>query len=462
MKLSSRFLLLLSLFGSAYAQTGYFQHVVVIVQENRTPDNLFGSNPNFEQGVDIATSGLNSQGQTIPLTGVALANCYDMSHSHTAFEEMYNNGQMNGADLEAVAVNSGCNLPTNPQFKYVDNATGTVQPYFDIASQYGWANRMFQTNQGPSFPAHQFILSGTSAPTTNSLLFASENPNPQGTAGCIAPAGATVALIDPSGKETSKQYPCFEHPTLTDLLDDAPSGPIDWRWYAPTAGSIWTAPNAINHMCVPSKVDGKLQCTGSDWVNHVVIPQTGVLTDIRNCALPPVSWVIPDGAESDHAGINKGLGPSWVASVVNAIGTSCGYWTSTAILITWDDWGGWYDHVPPYRIGQSNGWGLSYVYGFRVPLLVVSAYTPRGYVDNDVHDFGSILRFIETNFGFIGEPLGPIGPGDYADAYADDLHEFFLATTPRTFQTIPSAQDASYFLHDSSPPTDPDDDGDED
>jgi phospholipase C len=385
-----------------------------------------------------------------------------LSHAHKAFEEMYDNGAMDGADLVASNPSKGCQLPANPQFKYVDNSTGTVQPYFDIASRYGWANRMFQTNQGPSFPAHQFLLSGTSAPTTNSTLFAAENPSPQGTAGCIAPSDATVVLINPEGQETSKQYPCFEHPTLTDLLDDSPSGTINWRWYSPTAGSIWTAPNAIKHMCVPATIDGQLKCTGSDWVNHVVIPQTEVLTDIRNCNLASVSWVIPDGAESDHADVNKGLGPSWVASIVNAIGNNCGYWADTAILITWDDWGGWYDHVRPYRIGQSNGWGTSYVYGFRVPLLVVSAYTPQGYVDNNVHDFGSILRFIETNFGSFGRPLGPIGPGDYADAYADDLHSFFTLRTPRAYLKISSSQDASYFLHDTSPPTDPDNDGDED
>jgi phospholipase C len=459
MKFASRFLLLLLLFGSAHAQSNRrFAHIVVIFQENRTPDNLFGSNPTFEPGVDIATSGLNSKGRKIPLKAVPLANCYDLSHMHSAFVETYDKGKMDGADKVKIHMSTGCTLPNDPQFKYVDNSTGTVQPYFDLASQYGFANRMFQTNQGPSFPAHQFIISGTSAPTTDSTLFAAENPNPQTVVGCIAPAGTTVRLVDPAGNETSAQYPCFEHPTLTDLLENSPF-PISWKYYTPNAGSIWVAPNAIQHMCVPATVDGKLKCTGSDWVNHVVIPQTGVLTDIQNCQLPAVNWVIPDGAESDHANVNKGLGPSWVASIVNAIGnSSCGYWNDTAILITWDDWGGWYDHVPPYRIGQSNGWGTGYVYGFRVPLLVVSAYTPKGYVDNNVHDFGSILHFIETNFGFFGRPLGPIGPGYYADAYADDLHGFFTLRQQRSFQKIATTLDANYFLHYSAPAIDPDDD----
>jgi phospholipase C len=167
--------LLGSTFARAQQERNRFDHVVVIIQENRTPDNLFGSNPNFEPGVDIATSGLNSKGKNIPLKATALAGCYDLNHMHSAFVQMYDEGKMDGADKVQVQPNPGCKVPGDTQFKYVDNSQGTVQPYFDLASQYGWANRMFQTNQGPSFPAHQFLLSGTSAPTRNSSLFVAEN-----------------------------------------------------------------------------------------------------------------------------------------------------------------------------------------------------------------------------------------------------------------------------------------------
>ena len=456
----------LALLGStfAYGQSGQFQHVVVIVQENRNPDNLFGSNPSFEAGVDIATSGINSKGQQIPLGPVPLASCYDLGHVHSLFLKQYDGGKMDGADKVKVLINPGCQVPENPQFKYVDNSTEQIQPYFDIATQYGWANRMFQTNQGGSYPAHQFVFSGTSAPTTNSDLFAAENPikSPGAPTGCIAATGQTVTMIDPTGKEGYAQYPCFEHPTLSDLLEDAQSGPIDWRYYTLSPGSIWTAPNSIQHICEPQIVNGELVCAGPDWIEHVIIPQTTILTDTKNCNLPPVSWVMPGGADSDHAGSNKGTGPAWVASIVNAIGLSkCGYWQNTAIFITWDDWGGWYEHVPPYSIGQQNGWGVSYTYGFRVPLLVVSAYTPAGYVDNSNYDFGSFLRFIETVFGPPGDPLGPIGPGDYADSYANDLSAFFTLNTPRPFKKIQAKYDADYFLQRTTPDTDPDDDVDD-
>jgi len=428
-----------------------FQHIVFVIQENRTPDNIFGSDPNFEPGVDIATSGLNSKGATVPLTPVALADCYDLGHGHSSFEAGYNGGAMNGFDKIGTDSASGCVPGPNPEFRYVDNSTGTVQPYFDLATQYGFANRMFQTNQGPSFPAHQFLLSGTSAPTTNSDLFAAENPLGDN-AGCISAPSAYVYFIDPAGVESSTGFPCFDHPTLVDLLE--PAG-LTWRYYAvPAYSYAWNAPLAISALCNPQvSAGGVPACAGSEWENVTMNPAT-VLTDIKNCNLANVAWVTPTGQNSDHARSNTGGGPSWVASIVNAVGTSsCGYWQNTAILITWDDWGGWYDHVPPPRIGQSNGWGVSYVYGFRVPLVVVSAYTPAGYVSNTNHDFGSMLRFVETNFG-----LSLIGPGIWADSYADDLMEFFPLGLPNAFHAISSQLDADHFINDKEPPTDPDDD----
>jgi phospholipase C len=445
-----------------------FKHIVIIFQENRTPDNLFGSNPKFEPGVDLAINGVNSKGKTIRLTAIPLANCYDLSHAHSAFEA----DLTQGFDQDPVVASAECPLPPNPQFKYVDNSTGTVQPYFDLAENYGFANRMFQTNQGPSFPAHQFIFGGTSAPKTNSSLFTAENMQNTKYAGCIAQTGGTVALIDRFGSETSHPpiYPCTDHPTLTDLLDAARPH-ITWRYYAPTPGLIWTAPDAIAHICRPNQAH--TQCTGRAWKNGEVVPDNPaqVLTDIASCELQKVSWVIPTKDESDHARSNTGLGPQWVASIVNAIGQqpACThgetYWNDTAIFIAWDDWGGWFDHVRPFAVNaQPNdppAWGDGYTYGFRVPLLVVSAYTPAGYVSNGILDFGSILYFIEQNFG-----LGFIGPGttrysNYADYHArgrGKLQDFFGLAQPRGFVAIPTTTPLAYFLHAPRSAEGPDDD----
>ncbi|MFZ0958184.1 MAG: alkaline phosphatase family protein [Candidatus Sulfotelmatobacter sp.] len=430
-----------------------FQHVVVIFQENRTPDNLFQDPVLVANGADIASSA-NSLGQTIPLSPIDLGTAganpqnYDLSHAHSAFVSMYDGGKMDGASLIPCTPAANCppNAHPNAQFMYV--MPSDVQPYFALAEQYTFGDRMFQTNEGPSFPAHQFILSGTSAPTATSPLFASENPI-QTTAGCIAPVTNTVVMIDATGSETNSppEYPCFDHPTLTDLLDTAG---ITWRYYAPSAGSIWTAPDAIEHICQQQTINGTLTCTGPDWTGNVVIPEWQVLEDISNGNLPQVSWIIPDGASSDHAESNNGSGPSWVASIVNAIGNSQ-YWANTAIIITWDDWGGWYDHVAPKVVDDGVSWGSGYVYGFRVPLVVVSPYAKAATIDHTTHDFGSVLKFIETTFN--------LPSLNYADAPADDLSSCFTMTqTPITFQTIPAPLDAAHFINDKSPPTDPDDD----
>jgi hypothetical protein len=223
-------------------------------------------------------------------------------------------------------------------------------------------------------------------------------------------------------------------------------------------------------MCVPSNG----VCTGSDWVNHVLpyLDPPRVLTDIGNpnCsahALAQVTWVIPSHPYSDHGGQSTGYGPYWVGDIVNAVGNSpCGYWNNTAILITWDDWGGFYDHVPPPPPRNQ------YELGFRVPLLVVSAYTGvknsdgtySGYVSCPTpvsptcpfEDFGSILRFVENNFG-----LTRIGSGGYADAQANDLDPgFFSLKTGRPFQAIPGLPyDSTFFTTNQvSPNEDPDDD----
>src|SRR5262249_15622953 len=161
-------------------------------------------------------------------------------------------------------------------------------------------------------------ISGTSAPSppqeASSNLFASENTN-NGT-GCAAPSTATVQVIDPTGSEAQTIYPCFEHSTLTDLLN---AQSISWRYYTPLPGSIWTGPNAIQHMCGPNAPPpNATACEGSDWKNGVILKQAQVLKDIANGQLPSVSWVIPTGQASDHPSVNDGSGPSWVAAVVNA------------------------------------------------------------------------------------------------------------------------------------------------
>ena len=337
---------------TAYPQNGYtpgpqtstFRHIVVIFQENRTPDNLFYAlcatqscsvTPNALQYNIQTTAWANQNSAPIKPGPIALANTYDLSHAHSAFTAMCDadprSGEcrMDGAINIACSPETGTTCPAHPQYKYVSNANGAIQPYLDLATQYGWANYMFQTNQGPSFPAHQFIFGGTSAPSAadDALgTFAAENMINSGVsgtsaiAGCIAASNTTVQLINSVGIEdpTAKIYPCFEHQTIPDVLP--PGDTVTWRYYAPSAGSIWTAPDAIQHICQSSGYSGI--CEGQLFKDNVDLKPADVLTDIAACNLRALSWVIPSGANSDHAKGNTGGGPAWVASIVNAIGPS--------------------------------------------------------------------------------------------------------------------------------------------
>ncbi len=504
MKATTKSLLLLSvLLGAALvtAQTApppspfppNIKHVVVIFQENRTPDNLFQGLFGLP-GYNISNVDPNGN----PLQPVALANDFDLSHSHSNFEFELNNP---GLPVKPIC-NGDPNCPMPPtanQFMFVQNTPVTnsdgspghlLDPYLTFAQQYGWGNLMFQTNQGPSYPAHQFIFGGTSALTASDdsiSTFISENFGPKGAAaGCLAPTNAVNSQVspNPSGvcpagctcyngnlvKECSlSNNPagnafCATHSTMVTQFNNATT-PITWRYYTPSEGSIWTAPNAINGICQPSGGT----CTGPAFTNatpKVDTNDTDILRDIQACQLRQVSWVIPDGRWSDHAKSNQGLGPSWVASVINSIGTQpqCAagtmdagetLWNDTAIVVTWDDWGGWFDHVTPNILDLTcsmltNCQG-DYQYGFRVPLVVVSAYTPQGYINNAPHDFGSILRMIQGVFGL---PVGGLG---FADARANtDLRNFFTLTTARSYTVVPSQKDASYFLSLTGPFVEPD------
>ena len=438
------------------------QHVVVIVQENRSTDNMFQDPILIKRGADIQNYGINSKGVKVPLTPVALGTNWDNNHFHSSFLKMYDGGKMDGADKIPLGCQiHPCTPPLDRPFNYVQ--ASDVQPYFTLAETYTFGDRMFQTNQGPSFPAHQFIISGTSAPSApgkpNSNLLVADNqtggPNP-GITGCLAPAGEYTLLIDPANpdpntNETQQAFPCYEHPTLTDLLDNKG---ISWRYYTWAPAFLWNGPNAIQHICGPTPgIPNATACGGAIWQRSVVVNSPQVLTDIQNGQLAGVAWVTPSIPQSDHpgAGVQDNEGPSWVASIVNAIGASS-YWSNTAIIITWDDWGGWYDHVAPPVIN-------SYEYGFRVPLIVVSPYAKAAYVSHQVNDFGSILKFIEQTFNLPAVAPGAAPP--YADmaATTSDLSDCFDFTqTPLTFHTVQAKLNANYFIHDTRPAVNPDDD----
>jgi phospholipase C len=411
----------------AMAKAGRIEHVVIIVQENRSVDNLF----QFLPGADTQSWGLNSKNQHVRLAPESLTAPYDVQHNHLpAWETEYNRGAMNGFDRAPSSCTRKGQCPPQDERAYAYVPQADVQPYYTMAQEYAFGDEMFQTSEGPSFPAHQYVVSGTSTTYDGSSYRVAEDPGHQ-LGGCDSPPQTKVRLITGTGNEDRRIFPCFDRSSIFTLLDRAGIG---WRYYqASTGAGLWHAVDALR----------PIWSNHTEYAANVIAPPSRVLNDIGKDDLASVVFVTPTAAESDHAGVTNGTGPAWVASVVNAIGESS-YWDSTAIIVTWDDWGGWYDHVKPVVRN-------SYELGFRVPLIVISPYAKTGFVSHVPYEFGSILKFTETAFG-----LGSLGT---TDAGANDLTACFnFHQTPRRFEPVSAREKAGYFLTQPLDPRDPDDD----
>jgi phospholipase C len=384
-------------------------HIVVVIQENRSVDNLFGGFP----GADTASTAPTLTHGTVALRPVGLQDGVDVDHSHTYFLKQYDHGKLDGFDTPSSSAFIGAATATTDGLGYVP--ADQTKPYRDLARQFTFGDRMFQSNSGPSFPAHLYFIAGTSQSI-------SENPAAS-VWGCDGPASVLVdrladndpgASDDPATPETpilqSPISPCVDPPTLADMLD---AHNVSWKYYAPQintrTGDIWSAYGAIKHIRY-----------GGDW-SHIVSPENTIIDDIKQNRLPQVSYVVPNFRESDHAGTTDGSGPDWVAAIANTLGASP-YWKDTVLVVTWDDWGGWYDHVkPPHR----DRMGM----GFRVPLIVASPYARAGYVSHTTYEFGSILRFVEDTFG-----LGSLGGTDVTSQSIADVLD--LNAAPRAYTAV--------------------------
>ena len=419
----------------ALAPGNYIKHVVVIVQENRSFENIFAGWP----GADAPLRGKISTGATVALHQMTYADdCFtidgqqwcDLGHLWHQAMQGWNNGKMNGFDQEAVGTTGGGPRAGTIPYAYLDHAE--IAPYRTLAAQYVLADHMFPTEFGTSFTAHQDLIAGTTqVDSTHSLV---DIPLPGPPWGCEAMPQTFTQLVNLQRQiSTPGPFPCFDqYATIADTLD---AKHVSWKYYAPSvgvfAGSVWSAFSAIKHVYY-----------GPDW-NKVVTPETRVLTDPAHGALPEVSWVIPDLLWSDHPVVQSNLGPSWVGDVVNAIGHSK-YWKSTAIVLLWDDWGGFYDNVPPKQ--------LDYVgLGIRVPCVIISPYARKGQVVHTQYEFGSILKFIEETYG-----LASLNTSDHRANSLTDSFDFTQA--PRKFVTVPTKYPASYFIRQPQSIKAPDDD----
>jgi phospholipase C len=420
----------------------YISHVVVIIQENRSFENFFTGYPGAnappsgcaipETNARSATSrrvARRGSSSDCPKGDISVAlkpitfNYVDLGHDWQASQVSWDNGKMDGFSKFC------CAGGPYPAYSYVKQSL--ITPYWDMAQQYVLADEMFPTEWGGSFTGHLTLVAGTD--NIEQAPSEAEIDNPQRAPyDCDSPPGTKSSYV------TSKQvveankgpFPCFDQwNSIAEVLDNAG---ISWKYYATKKldAGIWEPFEAMQYVRY-----------GPDWAPNIIAPQTKILTDPGKGDLASVSFVTPSLADSDHPPINgqKGsdLGPSWVASVVNAIGKSS-YWNSTAIIVLWDDWGGWYDNSKPPQLDYR---GL----GFRVPCIIISPYAKTGYVDSTQYEFGSVLKFIEEVYG-----TGSIGPTSqgYTDQRATSLDAAFdFSQQPRPFTPIGSKYPLSHFLH---------------
>jgi phospholipase C len=392
---------------------GKIKHIVYIVQENRSFDNLFQGYP----GADTVSSGKNSKGETIKLKPYPLGQPYDIDHSDQAMFAACNGaGSLPGTDCRMDGFNLEQTIggPKNAEYVYVPHYQS--KPYFDMAHEWVLADRMFQSQLDESFVAHQYIIAAQADWSVNL---------PTGRWGCGGGKYDLVETILTDRSYGPEIKPCYDYKTLGDELDAAK---LSWRFYAAhygsdssDAGAEWSGYQAVRHIVY-----------GPDW-KKVISPNWKFITDVRAGKLANFTWITPVCDDSDHVNCPGDYGPSWVTALVNTVGKSK-FWDSTAIFVQWDDWGGLYDHVPP---PYQNRDGL----GFRVPLLVISPYAKHDYVSHVQYETASVLRFAEDLWG-----LGRLAAADRrATSPGRDCFDF--SQPPRPFVKINAPKRPRFFMH---------------
>ena len=389
------------------------RHVIVVIQENRTFNNLFASsiltNGKGYPGADTTQTAIIN-GKKIPLTSTPFEYPADPSHSHASLTGEWNHGKMDGFPKDQVYANPGFpSPPPNFTLAYVPDSETLI--YNELAQRYALADKNFAPRLVPTFPGHIFLITAQSQ--------AADDPTDPTNWGCDSKPGSTVPIFSTGERVIFPGvFPCFNNPTIGDLMDQ---GKVSWKYYTGAIGNTTDAAvnvyDAIKHIRY-----------GPDWTRNIDTPMSDVLSDIQNCKLPQVAYVTPTWLNSDHAGDLSNGGPAWVGSIYLAIeqsilssSPSCRYYGNTAMIVTWDDSGGWYDQVPPPPGPGTTNWG------FRVPIVVVSPWAHSGYkpgktgytpfVSHTVRETTSIIRFIEKNWG-----LGTLGK---CDASGDDLSDMF-------------------------------------
>jgi phospholipase C len=372
------------------------QHIVIVMQENRSFDSYFGTYPGAD-GIPMK-HGVPTVCSIDPKTKICVKPYHDTADRnaggpHDAIDGLHdiNGGKMNGFERQARAgryaachgaegVNTpGCSLdPGSPDVMGYHNQH-EIPNYWDYARHFVLQDHMFESVNSWSLPAHLALVSGWSA-------HCSKPGDPLScTTTATAPFGAT-------GVGRQVDYPWTD---LTYLLHRYH---VSWRYYVSNGDQPDCANNQMfcRRVAQAAKTPGiwnplpRFDTVVSDHQLGDIVPLRNFFQAATKGKLPAVSWITPSQAVSEHPPALVSAGQAYVTRLINAVMRSPN-WSSTAIFLAWDDWGGFYDHVvPPVVDGQR--------YGMRVPALVISPYARRGFIDHQILSFDAYLKFIEDDF----------------------------------------------------------------
>jgi phospholipase C len=348
------------------------KRVIYLMLENRSFNNIFGKFPGVRGSLVGVENGVEKPLIRCPdwLPG-------DIPHDQAAHRFCVNGGKMDGFGTGMFGSVYGYTIFDEAQ----------IPSYWHWAREYAISDNFFASATGPSYPNHFFFVAGTAGGAIDNPENIEVRKLDDGTNfkswGCDAVGEERFVFVkDPAGN-LMKHGTCFRFPTVGEQLTEAG---IDWAYYSAVPGQqgyFWNAYNGIENVFHTDL-----------WHEHVR-PVDRLIDDLEAEDLPPVTWVTPRYQLSDHPPFSTGHAHNWVTRIVNTVMRS-DMWAHTAIFLTWDEWGGFYDPVVPPEIDPS---GL----GIRVPMLTISPYARRGVIDDELGEFSTPLRFISDNWGL--DPL---------------------------------------------------------
>jgi phospholipase C len=443
---------------------GRIKHVVIVMQENRSFDQYFGTFPGAD-GIPRDRSGQFS----VCVPDARAGTCQRPFHNPAdvnAGGPHYNESAL--ADIDKGKMDGFVNTVEQSQDLDTDKASCVVAGqapscvdvmgyhdqreipnYWSYARHFVLQDRMFEPVDSWSLPAHLYMVSAWSAHCGNATqpqTCAAELgfPDSDGLATGSNPllgqatgaAGGILQAKDGDDVANSPQPPDYGWTDITYLLHKFG---VSWRYYlalgtepdcASGAMTCSSQPQAVNTPEIWNPLPD-FQTVHDDNQLGNIVPDAQLFSDARTGNLPAVSWVIPSGDNSEHPFATISTGQNHVTRVINAI-MSGPDWSSTAIFLAWDDWGGFYDHVAPPVIGGQQ-------FGLRVPGMVISPYARTGFIDHQTYSFDSYLKFIEDDF-LGGQRLDPRTDGrpdprpsvrESAPGLGDLRRDFNFSQTPR-------------------------------